>query len=251
MIPRHVSLLLGLLITASLPVLAQDAKPEFSYSGANGPKVWGHLSRAYHECKWGHMQSPIDIWVAAKMALPPIEFEYKDAPLRIIDNGHSIQINYPSGSWITVGDKKYELRQLDFHRPGEERVRGKVYDMTLHLVHADSKGRVAVVAVLLRRGSENAAIQKILDHLPSTKGREREISDVTFNATTLLPGATGYYTYMGSLTAPPCTEDVTWFVLKTPVEISAVQVMAFARVYPHNARPIQPTGLRTVSESEF
>src|ERR1700757_928728 len=111
------------------------------------------------------MQSPIDIWVAAKMALPPIEFEYKDAPLRIIDNGHSIQINYPSGSWITVGDKKYELRQLDFHRPGEERVRGRVYDMTLHLVHADSKGRVAVVAVLLRRGSENAAIQKILDHL--------------------------------------------------------------------------------------
>jgi carbonic anhydrase len=123
--------------------------------------------------------------------------------------------------------------------------------MTLHLVHADKKGKLAVVTVLLTHGTANPEIQRIWDHLPTIKGHEQEISSITVNAAALLPQTTGYYTFMGSLTTPPCTEGVTWFVLKTPIEISAQQIATFAKVYAHNARPIEPTGLRTISESEF
>ncbi|HEY2547795.1 MAG TPA: carbonic anhydrase family protein [Candidatus Acidoferrum sp.] len=251
MIRRSASLFLCLLITASLPAFPQDAKPEFSYSGANGPKAWGNLTRAYYSCKYGHMQSPINIWGASREVLPAIQFEYKDTPLRIIDNGHTIQVNYPLGSWITVGETRYELRQFHFHHPSEEHINGEAYDMTLHLVHQNSEGQLAVVAVLLRHGTPNATIQKIWDNLPRIRGKEQEISSVTINAAALLPQTTGYYTYRGSLTTPPCTEGVTWFVLKTPAEISSGQVTAFAKVYPHNARPIQPKGLRVISQSDF
>jgi carbonic anhydrase len=231
--------------------LADGPKTEWSYSGANGPKHWAKLDRANHDCKYGHKQSPIDIWVPTRSALPHIQFNYQNAPLKITDNGHTIQVNFPSGSWLTVGEEKFELRQLHFHRPAEERVHGRSYDMTVHLVHENLDKKIAVVAVLLKRGKANPAIQTIWDHLPKIKHEEQLISDVTFNPSALLPESAGYFTYSGSLTTPPCTEDVTWFVLKAPVEISPVQLVAFSRIYPHNARPIQPTGLRTVAESEF
>ena len=240
-----------LLATTYIAALAQAPEAEWSYSGANGPENWANLSRTYHDCSWGHTQSPIDIWGATKTSLPAIQFEYRDAPLRIVNNGHTIQINYAPGSQIVVGGKKYQLLQFHFHRPSEEHVRGQAYDMTLHLVHADDRGKLAVVAVLMTHGPTNQTLQKIWAHLPNTKGQEQQFSSVTINAAALLPKAIGYYTFMGSLTTPPCSEGVTWFVLKTPTEISPEQISVFANIYPHNARPIEPTGLRTISESEF
>jgi carbonic anhydrase len=231
--------------------VADGPKTEWSYSGANGPKNWAKLDPANHDCKYGHKQSPIDIWVRSRSALPHINFNYQNTPLRIIDNGHTIQVNFPSGSWLTVGKEKFELRQLHFHLPAEERVHGKSYDMTVHLVHESLQAKIAVIAVLLERGKANSAIETIWDHLPRIKHQEQVISDVTFNPSALLPESAGYFTYLGSLTTPPCTEDVTWLVLKAPVEVSPVQLVAFSRIYPHNARPIQPTGLRAVAESEF
>jgi carbonic anhydrase len=238
-------------IITCVVAVADGPKTEWSYSGANGPKNWAKLNPANHDCQYGHQQSPIDIWVRTRSALPHINFTYQNAPLRIIDNGHTIQVNFPSGSWLTVGEEKFELRQLHFHRPAEERVHGKSYDMTVHIVHENPQGKIAVIAVLLKRGKPNPAIQTIWDHLPRIKHEEQVISDVTFNASALLPQSAGYFTYLGSLTTPPCTEDVTWFVMKAPVEISPVQLVAFSRIYPHNARPIQSTGLRTVAESDF
>ena len=101
---------------------------------------------------------------------------------------------------------------------------------------------------LLKAGSANATVQRLWDHMPPTPGTEHEIAGVEIDPSGLLPRELGYYTYSGSQTAPPCTEGVTWFVLKAPVEVSAAEIEAFARLYPHDARPIQPINGRVVKE---
>ena len=67
----------------------------------------------------------------------------------------------------------------------------------------------------------------------------------------LLPPEHGYYTYDGSLTAPPCTEGVRWIVLKTALEVSPAQVARLMQLFPNNARPVQPLNGRVVRESRL
>lgn len=243
----------------SLPVIthAQVAhgpewKTDWSYQGDIGPDHWADLAPEYAACK-GEQQSPIDIRDAKKADLPALQFDYKSAPLRIDNNGVTIRVNYApgsSGDFLMVGGKRYQLTQFHFHRPSEEYIRGKPYDMVLHLMHKASDGTVAGVAVLIKAGNANATIQKLWDHMPMSPGKDQEIAGVEVNPADLLPHGTAYYTYMGSLTAPPCTQGVTWFVLKTPLEISATQIQAFAKLYPHDVRPPQPLNGRVVKESQ-
>ena len=163
-----------------------------------------------------------------------------------------------TGNLLIVGDKRYQLTQFHFHRPSEEYIHGKPYDMVTHLMYEASDGEVVGVAVFLKAGRANATIQQIWEHMPKTESKvltdfshqEEEIAGVEINPAGLLPQRHVYYTYMGSVTAPPCTEGVTWYVLKTPVEISAEQISAFAKLYPHDVRPIQPLNGRVVRESQ-
>lgn len=243
----------GVVLTAASP-RAEDAaySHKWSYNGANGPEHWGDLDPEYASCKSGREQSPADIRNAKKAELPTIRFEYKSSPLRIINSGHTIRVNYApaNGNFLMVGEKRYQLVQFHFHRPSEEYVHGKPYDMVVHLMHKASDGKVAGVAVLLRAGSANATIQRLWDHVPKAEEKEEEVSGVEVNPAGLLPQDTGYYTYAGSLTAPPCSESVDWFVLKTPLQISAEEINAFAQLYPHNVRPPQPLNGRVVKESQ-
>lgn len=228
----------------------KSATHDWSYDGEEGPTHWGDLKPDYAVCKLGQRQSPIDIRHAKLERLPAIQFNYGPSPLKIINNGHTIQVNYQPGSFITVSGTRYELRQFHFHHPSEEKIDGKPDDMVIHLVHADDKGRLAVIAVLLDRGTPNPAIQKLWEHLPRTEGKEEVVAGVEINAASLLPESRGYYTFDGSLTTPPCSESVTWLVLKTPVDISADQIQSFARWYPNNARPTQASNDRLIRESE-
>jgi carbonic anhydrase len=230
---------------------AQDAKDqhEWSYEGDQGPAHWGDLKAGYSACKTGTEQSPIDIGDVRTTKLPAIHFQYKNTPLKIINNGHTIQVNIAPGSFIAVGDKRYELKQFHFHHPSEERIHGQSYDMVVHLVHADSGGKLAVIAVLLKKGNANSTLDEIWTQMPKIEGKEQEIAGVQINAAALLPPDTAYYTYRGSLTTPPCSEGVRWFVLKTPIEISTEQIDTFATIYPHNVRPVQPIGGRVVKAS--
>lgn len=237
---------------------AQNAKPvsttwrtPWSYEGVRGPDHWGDLDPVYAPCKDGKEQSPIDIQSAEKADLPAIRFEYQNGPLNIINNGYTaVRVDYVhSGEFLVVGESRYELTQFHFHRPSEEYIRGKPYDMVLHLMHKGSDGKIAGVAVLLITGSANPTIELLWKYMPQTAGDVREIAGVAVNPANLLPHNTGYYMYMGSQTAPPCTEGVTWFVLKTPLEISAEQINMFAKFYPHDVRPIQPLNGRVVKES--
>jgi carbonic anhydrase len=228
-------------------------KTPWSYDGAKGPAHWGDLDPDYAACRDGMEQSPIDIRAAEKAELPALRLEYKSGPLRIINNGYTaVRVNYAPGNenFLIVGDKRYELTQFHFHHPSEEYIRGEPSDMVIHLMHASSDGKVAAVAVLLKAGSANATIQQLWKYMPQTAGNEELIAGVEVNPAGLLPRDTSYYTYMGSQTAPPCTEGVTWFVLKTPMEISADDISAFAKLYPHDVRPLQPLNGRAVKESQ-
>jgi carbonic anhydrase len=254
---------IGLLVVATFLVLgsprAQNPKPvsttwktAWSYEGAKGPEHWGDLDPAYAPCKNGKEQSPIDIRSAEKADLPDLRFEYKSGPLNIINNGYTAaRVDYAhSGSFLVAGDERFELTQFHFHRPSEEYIHGKPYDMVLHLMHTASDGKIAGVAVLLRAGSANATIQQLWKYMPKTAGQLEEVPGVQVNPASLVPHDTGYYMYRGSQTAPPCTEGVTWFVLKSPMEISTEQIDAFAKLYPHDVRPVQPLHGRTVKESK-
>ncbi|HEX8817558.1 MAG TPA: carbonic anhydrase [Terriglobales bacterium] len=225
------------------------SQEKWSYGGKTGPENWGKLDRAFAACKTGKTQSPIDIRHAKAADLPAIQFDYKPAPLHIINNGHTIEIDYPAGSSITVGDKKYELKQFHFHHPSENKINKRLFNMEAHFVHADANGNLAVVAVMLKPGAGNALLATLWAHVPREPGPEKAFDDVTINAADLLPANRSYYTFPGSLTTPPCSEGVTWLVLKTPESLTQAQSDTFGSIYPDNARPEQKTNGRAVQES--
>ena len=141
---------------------------EWGYSGSEGPAHWGDLAPEFATCKTGHSQSPVNIVGAQSAVLPAIQFEYKPTALHIINNGHTIEINYAPGSFIRIGDKRYELKQFHFHHPSEETIKGKRFPIELHLVHSDANGNFAVVSVLLEEGPANPLVETLWGHAPKT-----------------------------------------------------------------------------------
>jgi carbonic anhydrase len=220
----------------------------WDYQGEGGPKSWGKLKPEFAKCSSGARQSPIDIRDGIKVQLDPVQFDYKASAFRVIDNGHTVQVNVAAGNGIEVIGRRYELVQFHFHRPSEERIDGRQFDMVAHLVHKDVEGRLAVVAVLLDRGSAHPIVQTVWNNLPLEKGEEVP-ARATLDLNALLPAERSYFTYMGSLTTPPCSEGVLWMVMKEPVPISSEQIGIFARLYPMNARPIQSASGRLIKES--
>ena len=218
----------------------------WTYHGHGGPGEWGGLSQEFANCRIGRTQSPIDIHDAKVADLPPIRFDYKPSPLVIVDNGHTIQLNYAPGSSLVVGGVRYELVQFDFLKPSEEKIDGKAHPMVAHLVHRSADDSLAVVAVLLDTGGDSAMLDMIWKHLPRQKEKEVAVVNAAIDVSALLPAQHGYYTFQGSLTTPPCSEKVTWIVLKTPVKISAAAVATFGKIYPMNARPVQPVNGRLI-----
>ncbi|RXH55489.1 carbonic anhydrase [Granulicella sibirica] len=231
-------------------VLAQQPIPaHWGYAGADGPEHWSQLDPANSACALGHMESPIDLRGAKRVALPELTFDYHPAEWKIVDNGHTVQVIVPPGSSMISSGHRYELVQFHFHHPSEEAIAGKHFDMVIHMVHKDADGHLAVVAVLLADGDNNAVIQKLWDSLPKSENEVKPVA-ATLDPTQLLPVAHGYYTFEGSLTTPPCTEGVRWFVMKSPLKISVAEEQAFAKLFPNNARPLQPWNGRTVQVSK-
>ena len=218
----------------------------WDYEGQNAPYRWGDMKTEFSTCKTGQRQSPIDIRNPVMAEMDPIVFHYEESPLKVLNNGHTIQVEIAPGSFILYGGARYELVQFHFHTPSEERVNGRAFDMVIHLVHKSAQGKLAVVAVLLSAGKAHPVIETIWNTMPGTAGRTRERPEVQLNPMSLLPGDRGYYSFQGSLTTPPCTEGVQWLVLKTPVELGTDQIVHFGALYPMNARPLQPTNDRVV-----
>lgn len=228
---------------------ALAAGPHWEYEGHHGPAHWGEMDKDFEVCGLGKQQSPIDIRATEKKAgLPALAFDYSASPLKIVNNGHTVQVNMDAGGGLLVDGHAYRLAQFHFHTPSEEMVKGSRYSMVAHLVHKDEAGKLAVVAVLIRKGKENAALKTVFDNMPIAAGPVHSVEGLGINVADLLPAKRGYYQFEGSLTTPPCSEGVKWYVLSTPVEASVAQIKAFQKLYRHNARPTQPLNGRVVLE---
>lgn len=236
-------------VLSSWTVHADGHPPHWGYEGHHGgPAHWAELDPAFEACAKGTNQSPIDIRNAVKTDLPALQFQYGQTAPTIVNNGHTVQINLPQGQSLTVGGKTYELLQFHFHTPSEVALNGKRSAMVAHFVHKNAAGELGVVGVLIQPGKNNAAYAPVFAHLPRP-GEKITVDDLKLDLQAMLPKDKGYYSFEGSLTTPPCSEGVSWMVLKNPIALGSDQIKAFRRLFNANARPVQPLNDRVIRES--
>jgi carbonic anhydrase len=234
-----------LLSTTSLSAFAAG-KTHWGYSGHEGPEHWGELDPAFHICGGGKNQSPIDLTGFIEGELPEIEFNYQPGGKEVINNGHTIQVNYAAGSSIRVDDKEFELKQFHFHSPSENHINGQSYPMEAHFVHADSEGNLAVVAVMYQEGEANETLEQAWSRMPLQANGQYVLAE-RLDASALIPENRDYYRFNGSLTTPPCSEGVRWLVIKQADSASKEQIAKFSETMHHpNNRPVQPVNARVV-----
>ena len=222
----------------------------WSYTGSKGPEHWGSLSPDYAACSDGRMQSPIDVVDGFPAKGPDLIFDYKPSPLKIVNNGHTVQANYGPGSVLTVAGKPFQLLQFHFHAPSEHAIAGSRTPMEVHFVHADAEGSLAVVGVMMQKGSQNDPLASVFANMPEEAGPEVEVADTTIDASTMLPSEAGSYShYKGSLTTPPCSEGVNWFVMAKAIEVSTEQIGKFEGIASPSARPLQGLNDRLLTAS--
>ena len=213
----------------------------WEYEGVMGPENWG---KEFPTCGKGRSQAPLNIKGPFEKVRFSVAPDYKQGQLKIVNNGHTIQVNVPVGSKIRIDGRAYDLLQFQFHRPSEEHIDGKPSAMVVHFVHKNLEGELAVLGVMLREGNENPGIKTLWTHAPPKEGPEVVPDGVMFNPANLLPREMDFFHYDGSLTTPPCTEKVKFFILKSQVNISKEQVSDFP--FKMNARPIQPPNGRPI-----
>lgn len=240
---------------------------EWGYAGARGPERWSTLSPSYSACAHAGTQSPIDLVTrdvgssagsSAREASDEarLRFEYQLSSLRvahhrhvsdIVDDGHTIQVTLDEGSHITTPTGIHALRQFHFHAPAEHRIDGRAFPLEIHFVHRSAAGHFAVVAALVEVGPGNPNLGRLVEHLPARHGDQVHRPHVTIDPAGHLADTGAVLAYHGSLTTPPCSEQVEWFVLRDPLSASADQIEAIARKIAPNARPLQDGGGRVIA----
>ncbi len=180
--------------------------PRWGYAGHEGPENWAKLSPDNYACS-GRNQSPINLTRFTDADLSPIGFNYKQGGYEILNNGHTIQVNYEKGSSIKVDGITFNLLQFHFHAPSENHINGQSYPLEAHLVHADKNGNLAVIAVMFNEGGESTGLKAVWPMMPKLAGDKYELPE-TVGAEDVLPKQRDYYRFNGSLTTPPCSEGV-------------------------------------------
>jgi carbonic anhydrase len=239
----------------------ENARPvHWAYSGDEGPAKWGELSPVYSACCNGKIQSPVDIVGSGPGNGAVLKFDYRKTSLKIahhehvidiIDNGHTIQVTVEEGSTLTTARDIYQLKQFHFHTPSEHTVDGKHFPMEVHFVHQSAKREFAVVAAFYKEGADNENLAKLIANMPKAKGDTQHFPDVSLDLQFHLPTKARVYSYIGSFTTPPCTENVEWFILQEPVTAGAAQIKAFADRLQNNNRPVQPLNERKVGAADL
>jgi carbonic anhydrase len=245
------ALIAALVLGTATLTSAQTTTP-WTYEGKTGPLGWGKLDPAYQACSKGNEQSPIDIRGARlNKALKPIEFHYIAGSVTLENNGHTVVVHVNPGSYIVANGVRYNLVEYNFRHPSEESVKSKLSDMSVHLIHKSADGKLAIVAVRLieDQNKPNALLAALWPHLPTAAGKTDKVTEMV-NPGGLLPADRGYWTYTGSLTTPPCTEGVRWFVFEQQITLSRDQLRAFAALYKVNTRPNQDLNGRHIEASE-
>lgn len=211
----------------------------WGYLGPGAPSHWGELDPEFTKCTKGQYQSPIDLREIAKADVDALKVDYHADALRILNNGHTVQVNHQAESTLAVGDHTFKLLQYHLHSPSEHTETGAHHELELHMVHKDDAGHFAVVAIFIDEG-EDSGDPGLWRHLPTLPdGVEHEYTGESVDPAHLLPPKLTHYQYHGSLTTPPCTETVTWNILDTPVTMSKDRIDHFRELYEANARPVQ------------
>lgn len=224
----------------------------WDYYGKTGPLNWGRLDPSYQACSKGREQSPIDIRGAhLNKALKPLEYHYVSGPVTLENDGRTIIAHVNPGSYMVADGVRYELKEFAFHHPSEEAERGKLTDMDVELLHKSDDGKMAIVEVRLAldRGNPNAVLAMLWPHLPHAAKSKATVNEMV-NAAGFLPSDPGYWTYSGSLTTPPCTEGVRWFVYEAPISLSLDQLRTFTGMFRTNSRPLQDPHGRRIEANE-
>jgi carbonic anhydrase len=225
----------------------------WSYSEKNGPAGWASLSPVYAICGSGKSQSPINLSPDFSNEGKEWKIEYKTTKLQIshnqhvqelINNGHTIQVTPQKGSFISYAGKKYHLKQFHFHTPSEHTVEGKHYPMEIHLVHQADDESLAVIGVLVKEGNHNSNFDQLIKYLPNAPGEKKMHDSVSIDINANIPKDLFAYHYVGSLTTPPCSENVQWLVLRNPISMSTGQIAAFSSRLNNNNRPTQSLNAR-------
>ncbi|MGB3209690.1 MAG: carbonic anhydrase family protein [Desulforhopalus sp.] len=221
-------------------------KVHWSYSGSDGPEHWGTLNPNFSTCSSGKNQSPIDLTAMIESDLAPITVDYRAGGNEILNNGHTIQVNYKPGSTIRISGQTFQLKQFHFHSPSENTIDGQSFPLEAHFVHADNDGNLAVIAVMFKEGNSNEELAKIWSSMPGSEDEKLVLPELA-DANRLLPPDKEYYRFNGSLTTPPCSEGVWWLVMKSNSAVSNKQIEKFTHTMHHpNNRPVQPVNARTV-----
>lgn len=228
-----------------MPTRAAEEAPSWDYGGAENPSQWGRLGKDFALCETGRDQSPIDIRNAVDADPIPLEFSYAPTAVEVVDNGHTIQVNYPEGNTVSINGEVFDLLQFHFHTPSEHQIAGRAAAMAVHFVHRNEAGTLAVVGVLMDKGTTHPVIDQIWKSIPE-KEESKAVEGIEVNPGDLLPAGESYYSYAGSLTTPPCSEEVRWHVLTESIQVSEEQLETFEKLYQVNARPIQPTNGRVI-----
>ena len=247
---------IALLITTS--VFAQTA-PQWSYSQPEGPNQWGSLP-GYSTCQAGAEQSPLDIEsgmnagilnVSVDSSLESLMPRWNSSAFNIVNNGHTVQVNYDAGSSIDFEGNNFNLKQFHFHSPSEHILNGRQYPLETHFVHQAAGGNLLVIGIFFKPGAFNAELEKVWKSAPA-KEQSVSVKGVTIDVNAFLPTDMNYYNYRGSLTTPPCSEGVNWIVLKNPIEASAEQLQFLQKhMGGPNNRPIQPQDGRMIGTGEL
>jgi len=228
---------------------AEHHTKHWGYSGDVAPEHWGQLNEKFKMCSEGKQQTPINVVPTKDINLPPLDLKYTQGSKNIIDNGHAVQVNVKNGNIFTIDGVPYELKQFHFHTPSENHINGKSFPMEAHFVHATKDGKLAVIAVMFVEGSANPTLGKIIKSFPLEHNKEKALEFSQEYLNVVMPVNKDYYKFMGSLTTPPCSEQVKWFVLKTPQTASKAQIEAMSKqIAKKNNRPIQPTNGREIDE---
>ncbi len=243
---RVVFIALGVTVGCRGPTEASAVDPDangreshdWDYAGADGPQHWGELP-GFTKCGEGRFQSPVDLPGFALVREKP-SMSYTAAPLTVVNDGHTVQIQDTGPGSLTVGGTTFALSQVHFHAPSEHAVEGDRYPMEIHMVHEDGRGNYAVLAVFVENARGGTA-PELWTHLATEVGSKVRFEEIRFDPSQLVPEAAAHFQYAGSLTTPPCTERVTWEVMAEPIRLTGSQIAAFTELYRANARPLQPS----------
>ncbi|MFD2924789.1 carbonic anhydrase [Halobacillus naozhouensis] len=228
---------------------------QWSYEGKRGPKHWGDLAEEFAACEKGNEQSPVNVKFAEveeEKDLPEIQLHYEPAKVSVINNGHTAQFNLPNemNNSMTIGETNYRLIQFHFHTPSEHQFNGKHFPVEMHFVHKNPNNELAVTTLMIEEGTQNKELASIWGGVPSEKTEKEIMMNEPVDLASLLPrqSSTTFH-YSGSLTTPPCSEDVKWIIFEDTIEISKEQIDVFKQIFPSNNRPIQLLNEREVMKN--